>query len=247
MIATMRGIAAIALLVACYSGGVHPGSPCPDGVCPAGLVCSPASHTCELVAVDAAGDGVPRGDAASDARADAAPGHLLVMIGAATHGPIDGISGGGVTWTRATSSTIITNIEIWFGITDGSSSTISMTMATNGNRSIWLVVTEWSGMATANILDVAQASSGISSPAATGGVTTTNAHDLIIFGIADGAPSTIGTPIPGNWTGLVGNSNAAVVQLEWYAIESATGTLNPHVSETANMWDAAIAAFRLAQ
>ncbi|MEP6866229.1 MAG: hypothetical protein ABJE66_36750 [Deltaproteobacteria bacterium] len=42
------------LLAACYAPRLGTGSPCSDGPCPGGLVCSPASQTCELVAVDAA-------------------------------------------------------------------------------------------------------------------------------------------------------------------------------------------------
>jgi hypothetical protein len=45
---------ALLLLAACYAPRLGTGSPCTDGPCPAGLVCSPASETCELVAVDAA-------------------------------------------------------------------------------------------------------------------------------------------------------------------------------------------------
>jgi hypothetical protein len=42
------------LLAACYAPRLQPGSPCDQGPCPVGLVCSPASLTCETVAVDAA-------------------------------------------------------------------------------------------------------------------------------------------------------------------------------------------------
>lgn len=41
-----------ATLVACYAPTPHPGAPCTDGVCPTGLVCSPATNTCERSAVD---------------------------------------------------------------------------------------------------------------------------------------------------------------------------------------------------
>src|SRR5688500_7818979 len=44
----------VVALVGCYSPQPQPGAPCPDGTCPTGLVCSPASRTCELHAVDAA-------------------------------------------------------------------------------------------------------------------------------------------------------------------------------------------------
>ncbi len=45
---------ALVLLVGCYGAKAPAGAPCaPDGSCPAGLVCSPASNTCEVTAVDA--------------------------------------------------------------------------------------------------------------------------------------------------------------------------------------------------
>jgi len=48
------------LLAACYSPHVSTGAPCGEGEpCPMSLTCSPASHSCELVAVDAAIDALP--------------------------------------------------------------------------------------------------------------------------------------------------------------------------------------------
>ena len=44
----------LALLAACYAPHLGTGSPCSEGPCPTNLVCSPATQTCELVAVDAA-------------------------------------------------------------------------------------------------------------------------------------------------------------------------------------------------
>ena len=55
----MRSLLAALLATGCYAPNPKAGSPCPDGVCPAGLVCSPASHTCELTAVDAMTDAAP--------------------------------------------------------------------------------------------------------------------------------------------------------------------------------------------
>lgn len=43
----------LVLVAACYAPHPPAGSPCDQGPCPVGLVCSPASLTCELVAVDA--------------------------------------------------------------------------------------------------------------------------------------------------------------------------------------------------
>lgn len=42
-------------LAACYSPTPHAGARCADGLCPAGLVCSPATDTCELTAVEVDG------------------------------------------------------------------------------------------------------------------------------------------------------------------------------------------------
>ncbi|HEY0251632.1 MAG TPA: hypothetical protein VGC41_08900, partial [Kofleriaceae bacterium] len=47
------------LVAACYSPSAKPGSPCDTGPCPSGLVCSPATLTCELTAEDAILDGPP--------------------------------------------------------------------------------------------------------------------------------------------------------------------------------------------
>ncbi len=46
-------ILGVLVVAACYAPTFKPGSPCDLGPCPAGLVCSPATQTCELVAVDA--------------------------------------------------------------------------------------------------------------------------------------------------------------------------------------------------
>ncbi len=69
----VRALAA-SLLVGCYSPSPQPGAPCADGRCPAGLVCSPATNTCERSAIDA-----PMPDAGPDAFViiDGAPSPFL--------------------------------------------------------------------------------------------------------------------------------------------------------------------------
>jgi hypothetical protein len=53
----MRRVLPVAVIASCYAPNPPAGASCADGAaCPAGLVCSPASQTCELVAVDAAGE-----------------------------------------------------------------------------------------------------------------------------------------------------------------------------------------------
>jgi hypothetical protein len=48
----MRRLFAVGLVAGCYSPAPPAGAPCVDGVCPSGLVCSPATNTCEKSAVD---------------------------------------------------------------------------------------------------------------------------------------------------------------------------------------------------
>src|SRR3954470_14445436 len=47
----MRGTAAAVLLAGCFNPTPPSGAPCADGKCPTGLVCSPATQTCEHTAV----------------------------------------------------------------------------------------------------------------------------------------------------------------------------------------------------
>lgn len=49
----MRALLGAAMLAGCYGPSPPAGAPCIDGVCPSGLVCSPATNTCERDAVNA--------------------------------------------------------------------------------------------------------------------------------------------------------------------------------------------------
>lgn len=61
----MRGMFAVVVLAGCYAPKLSTGVPCPDGVCPGGQVCSPATRTCERTGSDAgdAAIGGPGSDA----------------------------------------------------------------------------------------------------------------------------------------------------------------------------------------
>lgn len=268
------GLLAVVVWLGCYSPRPQPGAPCPDGVCPEGLTCSPIMQTCELTVVDARPvdtptpidarpiDGVPTDTpqnavmlvqqitnyAASGptlaATLPIAPkaGNVLVMIGANLAGGLTSVTGGGVgSWTLATLSVDNANTEIWFGVTNGTSAMVTITRTTSVSPT-WMSVTEWSGLATTNTLDMATAASGSTSPAAAGSITTSGPA-LVLFSIADQAPTTFGSPTPGTWTALAGTSGA-YVQLEWYRIVTTSGTFAPQVTTTNTNWDAAIAALR---
>ncbi len=277
----MRWLLAFAsCLVGCYSPQPHAGSPCPDGVCPDGLVCSPATVTCERTAIDAGPhDGPPRdvaldvpldavtvidappaispqlvqqkgrertASASLDVTLDAAPttGNLLVVIGGAVSGQLDAVSGGGVaSWTRAAFSPISANCEIWFGATNGSSSTVTISLPSS-TSSMTMLVTEWSHVAA--MLDGATVNAIAGSPASAGSITTTNAHDLLLFAIANFTPNTNGslagytplTTLPGTQTG--------VQQAAWYREVTTTGTYAPSITITNNEWDACLVALKVA-
>lgn len=260
--------------VGCYTPHPQAGAPCPDGVCPSGLVCSPATATCELRAVDARVNDSPLRDAAIDATPDAptdapstpmlvqqvkttadaaatlsatlaAPvaGHVLVMIGGGPAAPIGTVTGGGATWTSAAGSYVNSNEEIWFGVTDGSNRTVTITIP-NTAGPIFMLVSEWSGLAIANTLDIGNVANGVTSPASAGSITT-HARDLVLFGVSAFVPETFGTPSPGSWTALTPIAATSVVQSAWYQL-APPGTYAPQITTTGTPWDAAITALRVA-
>lgn len=166
-------------------------------------------------------------------------GHLLVAIGADEHGALSTVSGGGVgTWTLATRSIHNTNIEVWYGVTDGTSASVAMAFPMD-DLPMWMVVGEWSGAAA---FDGAMSTDGTTSPA-TAGSLAVHERDLVIFGVGDQLPNTYGT-LDGGWTALMPAKSNHTDQRVWFTVAAATGTIAPSVTETAHQWDAAIAAFR---
>jgi hypothetical protein len=239
-------------------------------------VCSPATLTCERHAVDAGLDAAPDVaiDAPADAAIDApaptarlvqqnvgysatatslsitlanlpAAGDALVFIGGCPQARLDSVTGAGIaTWTRGAYSDVNANVDVWYGVADGTSATVTASLATCQGP-FWGAVTEWSGL-TASPGDGGHALDGTTSPADPGSVTTTHAHDLLIFGVADTAPTTFGTPAPGTWTALQNPNSNYVKQGSWYQIVSTAGAYDPQVPETAHDWDAAVIALKIA-
>lgn len=264
--------------VSCYAPQPQPGAPCSStGACPEGLVCSPASMTCELRALDGGPppdvasppdavvvDGLPpdgppklpvlvQQGAAFTTTADSlsltlpeAPvaGHVLVMIGGDPQAGLAGVTGGGATWTRAIKSTVNANIEIWVGVTDGSSAIVTISLPATSEQ-LTMAVSEWANLASANLVDLVHGGNGPTSPASAGAITTTFAPELLLFAVGTYAPATWGVPSGGPWTSLAGVS-AGVVQAEWYRVVTAPGTFAPTVTGPNNPWDAAIVGLRVA-
>jgi hypothetical protein len=175
-----------------------------------------------------------------------ASGNVLVLDGDSPQAEITTVTGGGVaTWTRATGSFSACNSEIWYGVTDGSSATV--TIGDPGNTmEIWLNVTEWSGLNAASLLDGATNAAGLTGAAGAGTLTTTHASDLLIFTIITHTPNTFGAPGPGTWTALTPIEVGQCAQGEWYSIVGSTGDYGPTATQTGDKWDASIAAFEIA-
>ena len=235
-------------------------------------MCSPATNTCEAHAIDAgsADSSEPPNDVAIDAatmplivqqvtnHADAvttlsatlpvtpAAGHLLIMIGANLSGSLASVSGAAVTWTRAASSLINSNVEIWFGVSSGTGAVVTIARPQTV-AAMWISVSEWSGLATTNLLDAAHAADGDANPVTAGSIATTNAHDLLVFAATTALPSTHGAPAPGSWTAMQGVSTTTHTQSAWYRVVTTAGPQAPQVVQSgAAGWEAAIAAFRTA-
>lgn len=190
------------------------------------------------------------GDAVTISLASApTAGDVLLLVGADIHRglpSVGGVTGGGVaTWSRAAFSAVNTNVEIWWGVTDGSSTDVTIHGIAGDTSAKFGNVSEWSGLVTQAPVDGAHALDGISSPADPGAMTTANAHDLLVFGVGDGAPNTFGVPAPGTWTALTPIS-ADISLAAWYRIQTVAGTVHPTVTETSGQWDAAVAAFTIA-
>jgi len=171
-----------------------------------------------------------------------AVGHLLVMVGGDPQETLTSVTGGGTSWRLAARSNEHRNVEIWYGITDGSSASVTIELA-NSISPLMASVSEWQGIAVTNALDAANAVAGTTGPASAA-IVTTHAHDLIVFGAANERPNVWGMPAPGAWTAMTEITSDGSQQ-QWYRIVDEAGSVGPHVTQTAAWWDAAIAAFRI--
>jgi len=172
-------------------------------------------------------------------------GNVLILVGGSSTGALTGVSGAGVgTWTKATSSLTNTKVEIWYGAVDvaTNTSTTPVTATASATGAIYVSVTEWNGLSLA--IDQTAAQGGTTSPASAPSITTTNASDLVVFGVADSSGNTYGTPTGGTWTALSPQITTPVAESVWYQIAAATGAFNPTVTETAHSWDAVITALK---
>lgn len=167
-----------------------------------------------------------------------APGNLLLMIGAAQTDALMTPTGGAPQWRNAARSQISDNVEIWYGVSDGSSATVSIAATTSGP--MCMSVSEWSGVA--NMLDTENAMHGGAGTVTAGPITTIDAPDLIVFAVGGYASIRTTVTEDARWMPLEAPATLSGVQLEWYRIASTPVTSQP-TTETTDSWDAVIAAF----
>jgi hypothetical protein len=175
-------------------------------------------------------------------------GNLLVVIGATDRYNLASPSGGGVaTWTLAALSSTHANVEIWYGVSDGSSATVTINCGcpttTLGNMR--LSVSEWQGLAASNAAEVGSDAAGSSKPGAATipAITTLDRPDLLIFGVSVVGTIAADAAGSGTWTALDPITVAPVIQSHWYQLVAEPGSYAASVMVNGD-WDAAIAAFR---
>jgi hypothetical protein len=115
---------------------------------------------------------------------------------------------------------------------------------TNATGSGGVNVSEFSGVATSNALDVAPAiNSGISTTPTSPTAVTTNANDLIVVAAAD---TTISATTAGPTNSFIALAEAANSNkiIPAYRIVTTTGSYNTNWTESNGGWDSAIVALK---
>lgn len=169
-------------------------------------------------------------------------GSLLVMTGALQSQALTSVTGAGTTWKLAIYSDTYANVEVWYGITDGTDATV--TIGGTIPSDLWISLAEWRGVT--DVVDASARAWGLASPATAGPITCGDAGDLVIFAAADNLPNTFGTPTGASWTALDPEMTSQHVQQPWYTQGAPLETLAPSVTETNGRWGVALVAFRLA-
>ena len=169
-----------------------------------------------------------------------ANGDVLVFVGGSEAG-IMAPTGGGASWQMAAHSLVKADLDIWFGVSDGSSTTVTITA--RGLSTIWGNVSEWSGLATPGTFDAMDSKGGQSGPANLS-AQTTSAPDLIVFGVGCYADPALVDP-PAEWAELLPTGSNATAQRVWYRISTAAGAQTANATCSVG-WDAGLAAFKLA-
>lgn len=103
------------------------------------------------------------------------------------------VSGGGVTWIRATDTSYLRSAEVWYGLNStGLSSTITMTTIANSTDEV--NISQWSGCPTSGFVEQYQRSRLNNATSTTATLTITNPKDLVYAMVRSNAASLVSGP-----------------------------------------------------
>jgi len=172
-----------------------------------------------------------------------APNDVLILIGGAENGIDSGPTG--AMWKDAASSSTSPSVHVWYAVSDGTNPDVSV-IAHSTSR-MWLLETEWYGIATTGTVDSNDSNGKAGGPADSGMITLsapTSVPDLVIVSIT--GYDQIGA-LPSEWTQLEPDITAdAITQKTWYQVVDTPGTQSISTTFT-NEWDAVMVGFRLGQ
>ncbi|MGO9855004.1 MAG: beta strand repeat-containing protein, partial [Acidimicrobiales bacterium] len=165
---------------------------------------------------------------------------------------VSSVSGGGVTWAKATSTGTTANgdAEIWYGLnSSGTSGSTVITVTLNHSTNVQIAnVSEWSGVATTGALDKTNNANNNTASISAGSVTPTVSGELIISdayllngNTTQPAPSNGFTSLA-QMPGTTGNYRGYAA----YLVDGSTTSISTAWTEPggAGSWAAAIATFK---
>lgn len=213
-----------------FGFGTHTDSDAAGGIAPVQQVTAASEQASQMTSLSATLPALPRA------------GSLLVMIGALQSQALTSVTGAGTSWRLAIYSDMYANVEVWYGITDGTDATVQIGGTVPSD--LWISLAEWRGVT--DVLDAKTAMDGLISPATAGTITCGDAGDLVLFAAADNLPNTFGEPTGGTWSPLEPAGSSQHAEQPWYTACAPLETLSPTVAETSGNWGVALVAFRLA-
>jgi len=147
----------------------------------------------------------------------------------------------GATWASLRDSAVgaTGHKAIWIGSGFTGGTVVTLTPS-SGTPRMGLTVVEFSGVTTTG--DQANSAGNFNAAPATGGITTTNAADLIVAMMGEGPTPVISGDPPTGWTGLAQIHAAGFVNLaSCYRIETGTGTFSAAwTTDISDDWEALI-------
>ena len=176
---------------------------------------------------------------------NAAPqaGSALVLFSANNNVSVSEVSGGGVTWARGVVGGSHSVMEIWYGLNSSGSGT-TITVSYNGTGSGGVNVSEFSGVAPSNAVDVAPpTNAGVTTNPITPAAVTSNASDLIVGAAADTSVTATTAGPTNSFIALTEAANTNKI-IPAYRIVTATGSYSTSWTEGSGGWDSAIVALR---